>query len=143
MITALKTNWLRNSWLRGLKFKKSKAKMLKACIWNTGLYNIDRRLRAFFWASIAEFPDRDWTVTSAARYPVNKKSGHNYPVLSAIDIRSRTWTLEQMVEYKNWAEYWWGPWIDVVIEDERYDKKYEGKGPHIHIEIDKPFWKGL
>lgn len=171
MIKILEIMARRHGWLRGLKFKKYNTKgqridkFLEDCLWNTARYKIDRVLRAFLWASIVEFPDLEWVMTDGARWPVNDRSGHNWPILSAVDLRSKSWTFEQMVEYKNWAEYWWGDFkykgmtipglIDVVIEDGRYNEKYivyddngkrlpiEQQPWHFHIEKDKPFWKEI
>lgn len=104
----------------------------------------DPRLRAFVLEAKRTFPDHDWVITSARRHPIHGKSGHNWEILSAVDVRSRTWTMVQITEFYDWYSRWWQsapPMIDVIVEDGRFNNKYKDKPPHIHIEIDKPFWK--
>jgi len=104
----------------------------------------DCRLRAFVREAMDQFPDHDWVITSARRYPEHEGSGHNHKMLSAFDFRSRTWSFKQLLAFWNWCYYWWlnkPDMIDVIIEDSRFDIRYKDTAPHIHVEIDKPYWK--
>ena len=107
--------------------------------------NTDCRLRAFVREAVDNFPGYDWVITSARRKPEHVGSGHNYKILSAFDLRSRTWTVPQLIAFHDWCNRWWTTkpdLIDVIIEDGRFDKSYEGYAPHIHIEIaEKKYWK--
>ena len=116
--------------------------------------NTDPRLRAFLWASIMESPENDWTLTGMRRKPGKKPSGHAWAILSAFDLRSKTWSLEQLHAYYNWYKYWWKDkpdMIDLIIEDERFDVRYKSGGeknkngklaPHIHMEIsERKYWR--
>ncbi len=105
----------------------------------------DCRLRAFVREAIDNFSENDWVITSARRYPEHAGSGHNCKILSAFDFRSRTWSVSQLIAFHDWCNRWWTTkpdLIDVIIEDGRFDKNYEGFAPHIHIEIaEKKYWK--
>lgn len=104
----------------------------------------DCRLRAFVREAIDTFPDHDWVITSAKRHPEHDRSGHHYKILSAFDFRCRTWSFKQLLAFWNWTYYWWQSKpdiIDVLIKDGRFDIRYKDGAPHIHIEIDKPYWK--
>lgn len=106
--------------------------------------NTDCRLRAFIREAIDNFPENDWVITSARRYPEHAGSGHNYKILSAFDLRCRTWSQKQLIAFWDFCYRWWiskPDMLDVIIEDERFDPRYKDFEPHIHIEIDKPYWK--
>ena len=92
----------RRGWLRGLRVKRA---IFWIHIW-AKCGEIDPRLRAFLWASIVEFPELRFTITSTKRNPPNDESGHNYIILSALDLRSRDWELKDLVRYKNWSDFW-------------------------------------
>jgi hypothetical protein len=105
----------------------------------------DCRLRAFVREAIDNFPDHEWLMTSARRYPKHIGSGHNHGILSAFDFRSKSWSPKQLSDFYNWCYRWWlskPDMIDVIIEDGRFDKRYKDYStPCIHVEIDKPYWK--
>ncbi len=126
-------------WLRPLKISRDLNR--QATVNDFLGPRMDVRLRAFVLASVQAFPDFDWVITSLRRYD---SGAHGAEFISGIDFRSRTWTLEQLTAYRNWTLFWWEsnpPMIDVVIEDERYDPEYKGKPPHIHLEVDRPYWR--
>jgi hypothetical protein len=114
----------------------------------------DPRLRAFLWASMMQFPDHPWTLTSMRRPLGEKPSGHSNLILSAFDLRSKDWTVEMMLAYDNWYLMWWADkpdLIDLIFEDGRYDPRYQAGGeknpdgkiaPHIHMEVaEQKYWR--
>lgn len=82
----------------------------------------------------------DLHITSIGRSH-NKKSAHydGDKLVCAVDIRSKNYSVDQLTWFANQNHYL-APYVDIIIEDERFDSKYEGKPPHIHIELNPGWW---
>lgn len=67
--------------------------------------------------------------------------GQDDKLVAAADVRSRTMDFEELKWFGNLqASEVFKPYFDIIIEDERWNKKYSGKPPHIHFELNPKWW---
>lgn len=83
-------------------------------------------------------------ITSLFRENDPKAHGHG----CAADIRTQdpmsghyVISIEEITWLKNIDELI-HPYMDIVIEDERWTKKKQKRGNHIHVEINPDYWPG-
>ena len=101
---------------------------------------MDARLRGMI-LELAGFVSRtagkNLVVTEVRRTPERqreiygclKPSRHLDSPCGAVDLRSRGFTAEEILEQQNWIEYWYGDWgIRFIHHD-------VGRGEHIHIQV--------
>ena len=63
-------------------------------------------------------------------------------ICCAADIRSRDLSIEELTWLKN-LDSMLNPYMDIVIEDERYTGKIPPGGNHIHVELNPNYWTKL
>jgi len=82
----------------------------------------------------------DLHITSVGRN-YNKKSAHydGDKLVSAVDIRSKDYTVDQLTWFANQNHYL-APYVDIIIEDHRMSGKTPAGGDHIHIELNPGWW---